>query len=274
MSCTLVRKCWRASHSCQRVEQEVVNNSFVVLIRRQHICLQGGTSRNVRLRVVNPAPRNAAVTQPGPTSTERTLPDPSSQHGDAPAASSTHVQPEQQLSESQQQKQPLPLLLSGLNIPATTISLPIHPAPGSLQIWQTHQNNHLFYPARLFGNAEHPGVFVGLGAHELLCHSQWAAKRLQQASTDSASLHLVLPVRTEQETVCKLVEALYSRSLSLANGAEQMLMLAHSIQVGGAVFIRVVPAVACACNPPASASAWTFSLHGNVMYYAVPFVAL
>ena len=203
----------------------MINNSFVVLTRRQPTCsLQGGTSRNVRLRVVNPAPRNAAATQPGITSTERDLPGPSSQDNDTPASSLTHVQPEQQLSESQQQK-PLPLLLSGLETPAQTISLPLHPAPGSLQIWQTHQNNPLFYPARLFGNAEHPDIFVGLGAHELLCHSQWAASRLQQASTDSASMHLVLPVRTEQETVRKLVQALYSRVLLLAGDAEQVRLI-------------------------------------------------
>ena len=141
------------------------------------------------------------------------------------------MQSTQQLSDSTTQRQPLPLVLTSSSIPPVTLQLQINPGKGSLQTWQDNQTNQMFYPARLIGDAQHPERFVGISVHDLVSHSHWAAAKLQQPGTQPSNLQITLPVCTKQGTVYKLVQALYSGVLLLGDDTEQILMLAHSIQV-------------------------------------------
>ena len=170
------------------------------------------------------------------------------------------MQSPQQLADTQPQRQPLPLLLSSISIPPVTLQLQINPGRGSLQTWQDNQTNQMFYSARLISNAQHPESFVGIGVHDLVCHSHWAATKLQQPGTQPSSLHLTLPVCTNQGTVYKLVQALYSGVLPLGDDTEQVLMLANSIQVY--------------CQTTTSIAACTLTLHSVLQHIFLPMFCL
>ena len=89
----------------------------------------------------------------------------------------------------------------------------------------------MVYSARIVGNSHQPDTAIGIGAHDLICHSAWGAAQLQQALNETSNIHLTTPVRTCPSIVRKLVQGIYSGYLTMPDDVEPVLMFSCQIQV-------------------------------------------
>lgn len=105
------------------------------------------------------------------------------------------------------------------------------PYPQHHQTWLEEQHNPVVCGIRLIGDAQQPDEYVGVGVHEMVAHSPWAAARLHQTQMQPSGLEAIVPLCSPLAAVKKLVEALYSGFITLQEDAEQILNLANCMQV-------------------------------------------
>ena len=84
------------------------------------------------------------------------------------------------------------------------------------------------YPIRLRPDSCKP-EYVSVAATDLMRCSTWAYSFFKAKPGDE--LDVVLPLIVQMSTMCKLMTSLYSGGLLLDDGAEEMLVLAHALQV-------------------------------------------
>ena len=96
----------------------------------------------------------------------------------------------------------------------------------------------------LIGDAQQPDEYIGVGVHEMVAHSPWAAARLHQTQMQPSGLAAIVPICSPVAAVKKLVEVLYSGFITLQEDAEQTLNLANCMQVHClSVFLHVSYAI-------------------------------
>ena len=100
-------------------------------------------------------------------------------------------------------------------------------AAAMLQWTELHHDARL-YPIRLRPDPCKP-EYVPVAATDLMRHSEWAHSFFKANPGDE--LDVVLPLTVPMTTMSKLLTALISGQLLLDDGAEEMLMLAHALQV-------------------------------------------
>ena len=94
--------------------------------------------------------------------------------------------------------------------------------------WKELHHDARLYPIRLRPDPCKP-EYVPYAATDLMRYSEWAHSFFKANPGDE--LDVVLPLTVEMCTLSKLLTALDSGQLLLDDGAEEMLMLAHALQV-------------------------------------------
>ena len=94
--------------------------------------------------------------------------------------------------------------------------------------WEELYRDARLYPIRLRPDPCKP-EYVSVAATDLMRCSTWACSFFKANPGDE--LDVVLPLIVQMSTMCKLVTSLYSGGLLLDDGAEEMLVLAHALQV-------------------------------------------
>ena len=93
------------------------------------------------------------------------------------------------------------------------------PYPQHYQTWVQEQHNPVVCGIRLIGDAQQPDEYVGVGVHEMVSHSPWAAARLHQTQMQPSGWEAIVPICTPVAAVNKLVTALYSGFITLQEDA-------------------------------------------------------
>ena len=105
------------------------------------------------------------------------------------------------------------------------------PYPQHHKIWLQEQHNPVVCGIRLVGDAQQPDEYVGVGVHEMIAHTPWAAARMHHTQMQPSGLEAIVPICSPVAAVRKLVEALYSGFIMLQEDAEQIQNLANCMQV-------------------------------------------
>ncbi|KAL3135893.1 hypothetical protein ABBQ32_007446 [Trebouxia sp. C0010 RCD-2024] len=93
------------------------------------------------------------------------------------------------------------------------------PYPQHYQTWLQEQHNPIVCGIRLIGDAQQPHEYVGVGVHEMVTHSPWAAARLRQTHMQTSGLDTIVPICSPVAAVKKLVAALYTGCIMLQDDA-------------------------------------------------------
>ena len=129
------------------------------------------------------------------------------------------------------------LQLDGNMARSRKMSFDVHsPAPATVKLWRSSQQNTAMYSFFLVGNAKTPAEYVGIDVKDLRIHSRWAADMYDCAGADSiwhaSSTSVVLPVETPVDIVYTMVESLYKGKITLRHdNVEHLLLLSHAMQV-------------------------------------------
>ena len=68
------------------------------------------------------------------------------------------------------------------------------PYPQHHKTWLQEQHNPVVCGIRLVGDAQQPDEYVGVGVHEMIAHSPWAAARMHHTQMQPSGLDCVIPL--------------------------------------------------------------------------------
>ncbi|DBA94984.1 TPA: hypothetical protein ACH3X1_002509 [Trebouxia sp. C0004] len=129
-------------------------------------------------------------------------------------------------------------VLDLFNTDEYTVYLAQHSPSNLLHIWLQREQDTCLFSVRLIGDVADPDQHVGIGLADLLSHSLWAKISYDHKDdmqtcdwTARGAVHVVVPVCTSPAAVRKVVQALYSGKIHLADDAEEILLLASAMQI-------------------------------------------